>query len=225
MMAGQVEVWTAVIIAVITGAGLAIGCPALLRSLPAPEVSEPPDYAELADARFRAVMGLSCALALLVTLPITSPWLWPGWIGLGSVGVLLAGIDARTQFLPRRLCAVLAGCTAVSLAAAAWFSPPQAGIAVLLAASSCAGFWVLWRFGDGFGFGDVRLAPVIVALVGLAGVNAALLAVFLAGAVTVGYGLWLRIRNRPSSIPFGPGLVLGAHLTPLLAGSITQLGW
>jgi len=68
------------------------------------------------------------------------------------------------------------------------------------------------------GFGDVKLAAVLGAALGLIEPRLGLLALCLAAAVTAAVGL---VRRRPS-LPFGPGLVLGATMALVIAGLLGE---
>ncbi|MEZ5088482.1 MAG: hypothetical protein R2719_01525 [Micropruina sp.] len=80
------------------------------------------------------------------------------------------------------------------------------------AASATALFWVFWRVGGGFGFGDVRLAPVIGASAAAVGWPVFFGAFILGGLAGVGWGLCWRAMGRGRSFPYGPALVAGPFL-------------
>ncbi len=70
------------------------------------------------------------------------------------------------------------------------------------------------QFEDALGFGDVNLGGILGLLLGWPGVVAGLLlAVILAGAISLAYLIWTLIRRRYDSglaIPYGPFLVASA---------------
>jgi leader peptidase (prepilin peptidase)/N-methyltransferase len=70
-----------------------------------------------------------------------------------------------------------------------------------------------WVFGSGaMGFGDVTLATLIGAAVGLPTVIVALLSGILAGGVITLFLLLTRLRRLRSKVPYGPFLLAGAAI-------------
>jgi len=74
---------------------------------------------------------------------------------------------------------------------------------------------LLYRRGDVFGLGDVKLALVIGAVAGIARALTALLVGVLVGGV-LGLLVLLRARSARATMPYGPALAIGAYLTLLL---------
>ena len=138
------------------------------------------------------------------------------------LGAPLVAVDLRTTFLPRRLHYVaLAGVTAGG-AALAVVSPRAALGAAVGAAAAFAFFSLAWRLTTNLGFGDVRLALLIGAVAGHAGVAAwttALLAGTVLGALHgIGHALWARRDpERPQHFAYGPALWLGPIVAALWA--------
>lgn len=201
---------------VLFAAVLAAVTPVLLRRLPAP-VDEPDSdpYRPLATpGTALAVLLLAAPAGLLVT--VTAPAEAVGWIGLTGPGVLAAVVDARTGFLPARLAQASWLLTGAGLLVAATWSGGEmllrAGLGGLAAGAL---FWVFWRFGGGFGFGDVRLAPVIGATTAAVGWPMLLSALFLGGLLGVGWGAVWRALGKGRSFPYGPALVAGPYLALL----------
>lgn len=199
--------------AVLLAAALvAIGTPATLRALPAPEGTPTSPYLPLATRRFATVVGVLVAAAGLAAL-LLAPLVWPAFVGLATAGVLSAAVDARTGYLPRLLAWAGWTLTAAGLLACLLL----AGSAPVLRAAVGAGaatalFWVFWRWGGGFGFGDVRLAPVIGAASAAAGYPTLAAALILGGLVGVAWGLIWRLGGRGRAFPYGPALVAGPFL-------------
>ncbi|WP_221353329.1 prepilin peptidase [Streptomyces beigongshangae] len=146
------------------------------------------------------------------------------WLLLAPPGVLLAVVDFRVQRLPDVLTlplaaaapALLAGAAAAPEHAGHWLTALYGGLAL------GAGYFVLFLVNpDGMGFGDVKLALGLGAVLGWYGWGAVLLGTF-AGFLYGGlYGAVLvvaRRAGRRTSIPFGPFLIAGA-LTGLLIGA------
>ena len=182
---------------------------------------EAPDLAALVTARSTLIVGvaaLACGLALWREPP-TAWLLWGPYLGLGAP---LVAVDLRTTFLPRRLHYVaLAGVTAGG-AALAVVSPRAALGAAVGAAAAFAFFSLAWRLTTNLGFGVVRLALLIGAVAGHAGVAAwttALLAGTVLGALHgIGHALWARRDpERPQHFAYGPALWLGPIVAALWA--------
>ncbi|MFG2312364.1 prepilin peptidase [Streptomyces sp. NPDC048566] len=146
------------------------------------------------------------------------------WLLLAPLGVLLALVDFRVQRLPDPLTLPFAAAALVLLGVAAAL-PEHAGdwpTALFGAGALGGGYFVLFLVNpDGMGFGDVKLALGLGAVLGWYGWSAVFLGTF-AGFLFGGlYGLGLvivRRAGRKTSIPFGPFLIAGAYVG-LLAGA------
>lgn len=144
------------------------------------------------------------------------------WLLLAPVGVLLAVVDFRVQRLPDPLTLPLAAAALVLLGVAALL-PEHAGdwLTALLGALVLGGtYFVLFLISpDGMGFGDVKLALGLGAVLGWYGWGSVVLGTF-AGFLFGGlYGLALvvaRRAGRRTSIPFGPFLIAGAFVGLLI---------
>jgi leader peptidase (prepilin peptidase) / N-methyltransferase len=138
------------------------------------------------------------------------------WLLLAPLGVLLTIVDFRVQRLPDVLTLPLAVLALVLLGAAAAL-PEHAGhwLTALLGALVLGGsYFLLFLVNpNGMGFGDVKLALGLGAVLGWYGWPTVVLGTF-AGFLLAGlYGLGLvalRRAGRRTSIPFGPFLVTGA---------------
>ncbi|MER6028604.1 A24 family peptidase [Streptomyces sp. NPDC001851] len=146
------------------------------------------------------------------------------WLLLAPVGVLLAVVDLRVQRLPDPLTLPLAG-AALALLGLAALLPEHAGhwpTALYGALALGAGYYALYLINPaGMGFGDVKLAVGMGAVLGWYGWSTVLLgafAGFLLGALYGGALVVVRRTGRKSAIPFGPFLLAGA-LTGLLIGA------
>ncbi|MGW6009073.1 prepilin peptidase [Streptomyces sp. NPDC055210] len=144
------------------------------------------------------------------------------WLLLAPLGVLLAVVDFRVQRLPDVLTLPLAG-AALVLLACAWAAPEHAGdwpTALYGSLALGGGYFVLFLISpDGMGFGDVKLALGLGAVLGWYGWGTVLLGTF-AGFLFGGlYGMGLvvaRRAGRRTSIPFGPFLIAGAFVGLLI---------
>ena len=164
------------------------------------------------------------ALVVSVVGRLASEW-W-GTTGLmvaatTAVCALAALVDARSRRIPNLLVAVAAvPIFAVVMLAAVAGSGAQALAAVALGGLAFAGpvsiVHVLTP--EAMGFGDVKLAAVLGAALGLVEPRLGLLALCVASAVTAVVG----VAWRRSALPFGPGLVLGATVALLIAGQLGE---
>ncbi|MER7840169.1 prepilin peptidase [Streptomyces sp. NPDC096040] len=148
------------------------------------------------------------------------------WLLLAPVGVLLAAVDFRVQRLPDPLTLPLAAAALVLLGGAALL-PEHAGdwLTSLYAALALGGaYFVLFLINPGgMGFGDVKLALGMGAVLGWYGWPTVLLgtfAGFLFGALYGGALVVVRRAGRKTAIPFGPFLIAGAF-AGLLIGAYT----
>ncbi|MGW3652255.1 prepilin peptidase [Streptomyces sp. NPDC000878] len=169
------------------------------------------------------LLALATALvcAALAVATGTRPELG-AWLLLAPVGVLLAVVDFRVQRLPDLLTLPLAAAALVLLGVAALL-PEHAGdwLTALLGALVLGGaYFVLFLISpNGMGFGDVKLALGLGAVLGWYGWGSVVLGTF-AGFLFGGlYGLALvvaRRAGRRTSIPFGPFLIAGAFVGLLI---------
>jgi leader peptidase (prepilin peptidase) / N-methyltransferase len=137
----------------------------LLRLLPRPVPGDGrPIYRDLGSTRFLLVCGGLAGIAAAISWLSLPRYAQPMWSVLAILGVLLAAIDARTSWLPLQLTRIawLAMAAATLLAA-----PLGGGVWVTLRSAAGAAIagglyllvWLISR--GGFGFGDVRFAPLL----------------------------------------------------------------
>jgi len=146
------------------------------------------------------------------------------WLLLAPVGVLLAVVDFRVQRLPDVLTLPLAA-VALALLGVVALVPEHAGdwpTALYAALALGAAFFGLFLLNPGgMGFGDVKLAVGLGAVLGWYGwgtVMVGTFAAFLLGALYGGLLVLLRQAGRKTAIAFGPFLIGGAFLG-LLVGA------
>ncbi|MGW2956996.1 prepilin peptidase [Streptomyces sp. NPDC001220] len=173
---------------------------------------------------FAVATALVCALLALATG--TRPELGV-WLVLAPVAVLLATVDFRVQRLPDPLTLPLAA-AALALLAVAALLPEHAGdwlTALYAALVLGAAYFVLFLINPGgMGFGDVKLALGMGAVLGWYGWPTVLLgtfAGFLFGALYGGALVVVRRAGRKTAIAFGPFLIAGAF-AGLLVGAYTS---
>ncbi|WP_327731321.1 A24 family peptidase [Streptomyces sp. NBC_00487] len=145
------------------------------------------------------------------------------WLLLAPAAVLLATVDFAAHRLPDALTLPLAAAALALLGVAAVLPDAGGSWTSALFGSLILGacYFVLFLISKGFGFGDVKLALVLGAVLGWYGWAIVLVGTFagyLLGAL-YGIGLMLAGRaDRTSRIPFGPFLLAGT-LAGVLLGS------
>jgi len=134
-----------------------------------------------------------------------------------TVLALISMIDARHRYvyrvvtLPGILIAVLAGPTLLGMEWISVLGGLGAGLVVFLVLYVVGR--LVYRDREPVGKGDIELAALVGAMVGLPRIAAAL---FLGSAVNAVFIIWLLITRRSGMrefIPYGPGLCIGAFLT------------
>ncbi len=199
-----------------------------LRRLPEPPQA-PVDkigYAALPTVGFRALTSCCVTAALTISALGTA---WPiglAWVSLGTIGVVLAAIDARTTYLPGPLMRIGWALAALALSVLALVQGWQPVLSAFAGGAVLGGlFWALWRVTGGLGFGDVKLAVLVGATAGTLGVPWLLTAALVGSLVGVVWGL-IATRGhhrRGQPFPYGPSLVIGPYLT-LLPQSVAAAG-
>ena len=210
----------AITIAVAIGAITAFLVRPLLRRLPEPiGGSGKPIYRDLGTTRFMLICGALAGAAGVVSWLTVPRYAQPMWSVLAIFGVLLAAIDARTSWLPLLLTRI----AWLAMAAASVLAALLGG-GVWLAVRSAAGaaiagglyllVWLLSR--GGFGFGDVRFAPLLGAAAA-AGSWTLLWWTLLLGTVAGGLVGVLRLaRRRRDGFPYAPSMLVGAYAACLV---------
>jgi leader peptidase (prepilin peptidase)/N-methyltransferase len=201
-----------------TGVGAAAVSRPLLRWLPEPQAEDPPGYARLPTARFVLGVGLSSAMAAAVAWTALPATVQPLWTVLAVGGVLLAAVDLATTWLPLRLVQItwVAMAVAALTGAALGGGWPQLGRSAAGAAVAGALYYGVWTASrGGFGFGDVRYAPLLGAAAAADG-WALLILALLAGTLVGGLvGVVRLVRRRGGSFAYAPSMLLGAYLAAL----------
>jgi leader peptidase (prepilin peptidase)/N-methyltransferase len=165
------------------------------------------------------VTALVCAALAAATGPRPEVAVW---LLAAPVGVLLAVVDHTVHRLPDVLTLPLAAGTAALLGLAALL-PADAGSwpQSLLGAVFLGGvYFALFLINSkGMGFGDVKLALALGAVLGWYGWTVLLIGFVVGLVLSAGYGLTLvivRRAGRKSAIPLGPFMLGGAFLGVLL---------
>ncbi len=147
----------------------------------------------------------------------------------GFIAILswLSVIDWRTRRLPDWIVLPMLWVGLVLNAALEMFASPAD--AIFGAVFGYAALWLISaayngvRGGRAFGGGDLKLAAMIGAWLGVTALPAALLVAFLSGTFAVLPGLMRRTLRVSHSVPFGPALALGG--VAALATGPTLAGW
>lgn len=201
-----------------TGAVTAALARPLLRWLPEPQVPDGPGYASLPTPRFVLACALCSAVAAAVawtTLPAAAQ---PLWSVLAVTGVLLAGVDLVTTWLPLPLVQLswvamaVAALTGASLGGS-WPLLLRSAIGAAVAGTLYFVVWLVSR--GGFGFGDVRFAPLLGAAAA-AGSWRLLVTTLVTGTLVGGVvGIVRLVRRRTGSFAYAPSMLAGAYLAAL----------
>jgi leader peptidase (prepilin peptidase)/N-methyltransferase len=193
----------------------------LLRRLPEAVPGDgKPIYRDLGNTRFVLVCGALAWVAALVSWLTMPRYVQPMWSVLAILGVLLAAIDARTGWLPLRLTRIAWLAMAVAVVPVALLG---GGVAVAVRSAAGAAIagglylivWLLSR--GGFGFGDVRFAPLLGAAAA-ADSWTLLWWTLLLGTVAGGMVGVLRLaRGRRDGFPYAPSMLVGAYAACLVS--------
>lgn len=148
-------------------------------------------------------------------------------IPFACVTALLAVIDLRELRLPNAITwpSTLAAVPLLALSTASTNWPTVSlRRALILGAATFVLYFIMWfgaafAFGaNAFGFGDVKLSPILGAQMGFFSLNTALRSILLTHLIAAGVALIviavLKIRGKDNvlkaSIPLGPSMVLGS---------------
>ena len=185
------------------------------------------DCKEPISARYPLVEAATGVLFAAVTwrlLVIDMPWALAAYLYLAAAGVALAMIDIDVKRLPNTIVLPSYAIVAVLLTVAAigeHDSWPLARAGIGAAALLAFYFAIVLAVPAGMGFGDVKLAGVLGALMGYLSWSALIVATFgafLLGAI-VGVALIVTSRGgRKTAIPFGPFMIAAALITVFAGG-------
>jgi leader peptidase (prepilin peptidase) / N-methyltransferase len=203
-------------------AGLAV--PALVGRLPDPA------YAEVASRPgLGRTAALVCAVAGgLVGLAVGWTWALPAVLLVVPIGFALAVVDLHTRLLPKAVVLPLTGAVVALLLLAGALDRDLD--ALVRAAAGLVGarsaYWLLWRVrSSGLGFGDVRLAAPLGAVLGYLGWGELVVGLW-SGFLVFGLpGLALALVRRDremlrTAYPFGPAMLTGALLGVLVGAPV-----
>ncbi|MET7520441.1 A24 family peptidase [Streptomyces sp. NPDC005480] len=156
---------------------------------------------------------LVCALLATVTGP--HPELLD-WLLIAPPAMLLALVDARVHGLPDALTLPLAAMSLALLGAASWLPGARESWMTALQGAATLGAVFLLMFlisPRSMGFGDVKLALTLGAVLGWYGWMTLLLGLFTGYLIAAAHGIALLAcgtATAKTALPFGPPLLLGA---------------
>ena len=192
----------------------------LLRRLSEPVAGDgKPIYRDLGTARFLLVCGALAGVAAAISWLSVPRYAQPMWSVLAILGILLAAIDARTSWLPLQLtrtawlAMAVAAVLAASLGGGVWVA-----VRAVAGAAIAGGLYLLvWLLSHGgFGFGDVRFAPLLGAAAAADSWTLLWWAMLL-GTVAGGLvGLLRLARGRRDAFPYAPSMLVGAYAACLV---------
>lgn len=175
---------------------------------------------------YPAIEAITAGLFVLVLwqqwpLPQTLAWLW-----FAPIATALAFIDLEHFRLPNALTwSALLGCSVLLAANAVISGDRDALRGAAIGAIGLSAFYLFLNIVSrgGMGMGDVKLALTIGLLTGYSGwpfVVTATFTAFVLGSI-VGIALMLTGRaGRKSALPFGPFMLVGVFLAPLLTDAM-----
>lgn len=207
---------TLVATVVTTAAVLAGVTSPVLRRLPEPTDGDGKTrYADLATPRFVLICVALGVVAQVVAVALLPRSQLPLWSVLATAGVLLAVIDARTTWLPLILTRVAWGLMAVGAAITVVLGATLHDLVRTVAGAGIAGglYLVVWAASrGGFGFGDVRFAPLLGAAT--AGHSWTLLVWGLTLGTALGalHAATRLVRRREGGFPYAPSMLGGSYL-------------
>jgi leader peptidase (prepilin peptidase)/N-methyltransferase len=207
---------TVVLAAALIGLATAAAVRPVLQALPEPsDQPDKPAYRSLPTPRFLLLCGLLAALTTAVAWQNVSPAARPLWTVLSSCGVVLAVIDAKTTWLPLRIMQgawflMLLGIAVGWAFGGGWPLVVRAGAGAAIAAMLYFLGWLITR--GGFGFGDVRYAPLLGAAAAASSWRLFIWALALGTMVGGVYGLVRLVKRRRGPFPYAPSMLAGAYL-------------
>jgi leader peptidase (prepilin peptidase)/N-methyltransferase len=207
--------WAAVA-AILAGLATAAATRPVLRTLPEPAAaSQKLPYQALATTRFVFIAGLLAAFTAVLSWYAVPAATMPAWLVIGTCGVLLAMIDARTTWLPLRLTqaswVLMAAAVGLGwLLGSGWQLVARAVGGAAVAGALYFVVWLLTR--GGFGFGDVRFAPLIGAATAACSWRLLIWALALGTLAGGVIGLVRLLAGRPGAFPYAPSMLAGAYL-------------
>jgi len=176
------------------------------------------------------VTAIAFGLVGLASLMGAYPLIFvPTFLIISAAGIALVAIDLEHFRLPNQIVAttyVLAALAVGIGLIADGFADHVAGVmgGMLLWGVVFGGAWLVTR-GRGMGLGDVKLAPLLGASLGMLGFVESAIGLLITFLVGASVGLWLlasRRVQRRQAIPFGPFMIMGWFATVLLGSPLAS---
>lgn len=193
----------------------------LLRLLPEPVPGDgKPIYRDLGSTRFLVVCGVLAGIAAAASWLSLPRYAQPMWSVLAILGVLLAAIDARTSWLPLQLTRMawlamaLATLLAALLGGGVWVAVRSAAGAAI-AGGLYLLVWLISR--GGFGFGDVRFAPLLGAAAAADSWTLLWWTLLLGTLVGGLVGVLRMALGQRQAFPYAPSMLVGAYAACLIS--------
>lgn len=201
--------------------------PLAIRRLPEPANPDPDDpkipYLVIAAPRWLPwlLAVIAAAMAAVVAWGTDRNELLPAWVVICGVGSWLSYVDARTRYLPMRLTYPLLAATVALVGVGALVTSEWRTFAASVA--GVVGVWLVFEliyqvgrfFGRGaFGYGDVRLAVVLGAVLAPLGWTEIIVGLYAGFLLSLIVGVPLRLLGviGRANTSFGQYLVAGAVL-------------
>jgi len=211
---------TAIAAAGLTAVLVAVGLRPVLRRLPEPAEGDGKiPYRDLPTPWFVLTCALSALVAQLVAWTLLPLAVQPLWTVLALIGVPLAAIDGRTTWLPLRLTRAAWLLMALALAGSWLLGLESADLLRTMAGAAVAGalYLVVWAVTrGGFGFGDVRFAPLLGAATASSSAALLIWALTLGTALGALHGGTRLLLGRQGGFPYAPSMLAGSYLAVLL---------
>lgn len=207
--------------------GAAVGT-ALLAGPVVARLPEPADgagkirYADLATPGFVIGSGLAAGAAAAVGWLTVPGAVQPLWWVLATFGVVLAAVDLRTTWLPLRLTRLAWAAMAVAGLVALLLGAGWSAVLRAVAGAALAGllYLVVWRLSrGGFGYGDVRFAPLVGAATAASSWSLLVLGLFAGSVLGAAYGGWRLVRRRAGPFPYAPAMLVGGYLACVISAT------
>jgi leader peptidase (prepilin peptidase) / N-methyltransferase len=173
-----------------------------------------PMYRDLGSSRFVIACGVLAGVAATLSWLSLPRYAQPMWSVLAILGVLLAAIDARTSWLPLQLTRVAwLAMAAASVLAAFLGGDPWVAVRAAAGAAIAGGLYlIVWLISrGGFGFGDVRFAPLLGAAAAADSWQLLWLTLLLGTMVGGLVGLLRLALGRRDAFPYAPSMLIGAY--------------
>ena len=163
------------------------------------------------------------------TATLVSPLLAPALAWFTAAALVLAAVDSLLLRLPNALVYPTVLIVGIWLPLAALLSgQTHVALRVLGAGAGMGLAYLMLHLAspDGLGMGDVKFAPAIAMVMGWNSWGWAIVAGLVAFFLAATWGIAGAIaRRRTKALPFGPFMVVGAGMTPVLADPLLDWWW